>query len=184
MGDEGKELAPEQILKRAIWRATMSVGSALEQSTTWTLTGVAAIVALFISNLDAVSKIVTAGGVRISMILFAASILTGAISKITGMALQSGLGTITEMEKLLSSAAGTELMDAMTLEPRQLARELGEPFVWPLSRLMKRAGARGVTDYLSSDKRFVKLFCWQIYFNVFHALLAVAAIATLCMRDA
>jgi len=181
MTDEGQPLTPEQVFKRVLWRSVLSVTAGVEQSTTWTVTGVAAIVALFISNLDAVSKIVTGSGVRWSLILFAASLLTGAISKVLGMALQSGLKTIAEMETLLLSKDGSNLMDAMTVEPRQLMAEISEPFLWPMSLLMRQAGERGVSDYLSSDRRYVRIFCWQIYFNLFHAVLGVAAIVSLAV---
>lgn len=181
MTDEGQPLTAEQVFKRVLWRSVLSVTAGVEQSTTWTVTGVAAIVALFISNLDAVSKIVTGSGVRWSLILFAASLLMGAISKVLGMALQSGLKTVVEMETLLLSKDGTNLMDAMTVEPRQLMAEISEPFLWPMSSLMRQAGERGVTDYLSSDKRYVRIFCWQIYFNLFHAVLAVSAIVSLAV---
>lgn len=176
MSDQGTPLTPDQVFKRVVWRSVLSVAKGIEQSTTWTITGIAAIVALFISNLDAVSKIVTSGGMRWSLILFAAALLSGSISKILGMAVQSGVATLNEMESLLASEGGAKLMDEMTTDPRQLVAELAEPFVWPMSWFMKRGGEQGIADYLSSDKRFVRMFCWQIYLNLLHALLAFSAI--------
>ena len=181
MTDESQPLKPEQIFKRVIWRNVLSIAGGAEQSTTWTMTGVAAIVGLFISHLDAVSKMVTSGGIRWSLSLFAGSLLAGAISKVLGMGLQSGLNAVAEMEKLLLSENGTNLMDAMTIEPRQLMAEIAEPFLWPLSSLTKRGGESGLTDYLSSDKTLVRLFCWQIYFNFLHMVLAVLAIGAVAL---
>jgi hypothetical protein len=179
MSDEGQPLSPEQVFKKFAWRSVVAVAPGLERSTTWTITGVAAIVALFVGNLEAVSKIVNLGGIRWSLLLLAASLLLGAISKQIGMALESGLASVTEVEKLLTSKEGDELMEAMSVEPRKLMHDLAEPFVWPLSLITRRSGEQGVVDYLSSDKRFIRMFCWQIYFNLFHAITAVAAIVVL-----
>src|SRR5262245_51125102 len=106
MTDEAKPLQPEQVFKRVMWRGVLSIGAALEQSTTWTITGVAAIVALFISNLDSAGKIISVSGIRSGSILFASSLLAGAISKQVGMAVQSGVRTIGELEALLNSEPG------------------------------------------------------------------------------
>jgi hypothetical protein len=181
MTDEGKPLEPEQIFKRVAWRSVVSMATDMEKSTTWTVTGVAAIVALFISNLDSMPNIITTRGIRWSLILFASSLLGGAISKVLGMGIQSGLATLNQIEKVLTSEDGTKLMDAMKVEPRKLVSELAEPFVWPLSWIMKRSGEKGITDYLASDKRLVRMFCWQIYSNFLHTLLAVLAIGSLAV---
>src|SRR5438045_3526906 len=111
MPDHGRPLTPEQIFKRVTWRGVLPITGVTEQSTTWTIAGVAAIVALFIGHLDAVSKIVTARGIRWSLILLSTSVLFGAISKLLGMAVQSGLNSVTELEKLLLSEGGNHLMD-------------------------------------------------------------------------
>lgn len=181
MTDQGSPLRPEHVFKRVTWRSMLSVGAALEQSTTWTITGVAAIVGLFISNLDSASKIIGLGGIRWSVILFASSLLAAAISKQIGMALQSGLRTVTELESLLSSEQGKTLLSAMALDPHQLTTDIAEPFLWPLSWLMRRAGERGTRDYLAGDKRLVRMFCLQLYFSMAHSLLAVVALIVLAV---
>ena len=50
MSDEGKKLQPEQVFKKVIWRSTLAVGGSIEQFTTWTITGIAAIVGLVVSK--------------------------------------------------------------------------------------------------------------------------------------
>jgi hypothetical protein len=45
-----------------------------------------------------------------------------------------------------------------------------------MSILVRKSGECGITDYLSADKRFVRMFCLQIAFNALHALLALAAL--------
>lgn len=179
MSDEGQPMKPDQVFKKFAWRSVVSVAPGLERSTTWTITGVAAIVALFIGNLDAVSKIVSSPGMRWSLLLLAASLLAGAISKQIGMALESGLASVNEIERLLTSKEGESLMEKMSIEPRQLTKELAEPFLWPMSRIMDKSGEEGIVDHLSTDKRFIRMFCWQIYFNLLHGALAVSAIVAL-----
>lgn len=179
MSDEGQPIEPDQIFKKLAWRSVVSVAPGLERSTTWTITGVAAIVALFIGNLDAVSKIVNSPGMRWSLLLLAASLLAGAISKQIGMGLESGLASVNEIERFLTAKEGESLMNNMSIEPRQLTKELAEPFLWPMSWIMNKSGAAGIVDYLSIDKRFIRIFCWQIYFNLLHGALAISAIVVL-----
>ena len=179
MSDLGKPLRPEQIFKRVIWRSTLGVGVAMEQFTTWTITGIAAIVALFVANLDAVSAIASLEGIRWSLILFSVSILAGALSKQFGMAVQSGIKTMSEMQALLSSDAGQELMDGMETEPRQLIDEIAAAFVWPLNRMYRNAGQRGLREYLAGDKTMVRFFCYQLYLNLFHGIIALLALVIL-----
>ena len=181
MSDENGPLLPEHIFKRVAWRGVLSLGASLEQFTTWTITGVAAIVGLMVSNLDSLSNIVAACGIRWSLVLFSMSLLAAAISKQIGMAVQSGISTIVQLENLLNSDEGRALLDAMTVEPRQLVKEMAQPFIWPLSGVMRRAGERGLKDYVSGDKRMIRMFCWQLYFNFIHGLLTVAALVVLAL---
>lgn len=181
MSDEGKPLQPEHVFKKVIWRGTLALGESIEQFTTWTITGIAAIVALLVSNLDSISQTVSAGGLRGALILFTVSLLAAVTSKQIGMAVANGLKTISQVEHLLNSEQGQRLMNRMSTDPRQLVQELAEPFLWPLSTLTRRAGKRGLSDYLSTDKRFIRLLCIQIYINALHGILATAALLTLAL---
>lgn len=181
MSDEGKPITAEHIFKRIIWRSVLGIGTSMEQFTTWTITGIAAIIGLVISHLESVSTIVGAGGLRWSLVLFTFSLLAGVVSKQVGMAVAHGLDTINKMEALLQSEDGQRLMSAMTIEPRQLTRDIAAAFLWPLSFFMRRSGERGVQDYSTADRRFIRLFCIQLYFNLLHGLLAAGAVITLAL---
>jgi hypothetical protein len=181
MSDEGKPITAEHVFKRIIWRSVLAIGASMEQFTTWTITGIAGMIGLFMSHLDSVSATVTPEGLRWSLILLAASLLTGVVSKQIGMAVAHGVETVNKMEAFLYSADGQRLMSHMTVEPKQLTRDIASPFVWPLSWLMRRSGARGVQDYSSADRRFIRLFCFQLYSNLIHAVLAAAAIIKLAI---
>jgi hypothetical protein len=175
MSDEGKAIQPEHIFKKFIWRSTLEVGEAMERFTTWTITGIAAVAALVVGNLDSVAKIVSLASVKTSIVLFTFSLLAGAISKQLGMAVTAGINTLRKTEGLLNSESGQQLMDQMTIAPKDLVKELAEPFFWPLSALMRKSAQGGLVDYVAADKRFVKLFCLQFIFNAAHGLLAIAA---------
>lgn len=181
MSDEGKSITAEHVFKRIIWRSVLAIGGSMEQFTTWTITGIAAIITFFVGHLDSVSGLVSAGGLRWSLILLALSLLAGVVSKQIGMAVAHGVETVTKMETFLHSPDGQRLMSHMTTEPRQLTKEIAAPFLWPLSWLMRRSGEQGVQDYSSSDRRFIRLFCVQLYSNLLHGLLAAAAIITLAV---
>ena len=174
MSDEGKPLQPEHVFKKVIWRGTLSLSESTEHATTWSITGIAAIAGLFISNLDSVGKLVQPAGVRWSLIFFTGSLVAGAFSKQIGMAITKGLAMIEKVEGLLATEHGQALMDHMSTPPAQLITELAEPFYWPLSTLMRRSGIEGMKDYLSADKRFIRLFCAQLIFVYLHGILAVA----------
>ncbi len=104
MSDEGKPISADQIFKKMVWRHTVSISHAMEQATAWSITGVAAIVGLFISNLDSIGTIVSSVGLRWFLISFATSLIFGAISKQIGMALGKGLEIVDKMEEVLYSA--------------------------------------------------------------------------------
>lgn len=176
MSDEGKPLKADQTFKKIVWRHTVSLSHAMEQATTWSITGVAAIVGLFISNLDSVGTLVSSIGLRWFLISFTASLVFGAISKQIGMALGKGLEMIEKMEGVLYSDQGQMLMSQMSTPPRELIKEIAEPFFWPLSCYIRRSGFKGIEDYLSSDKRFVKLFCIQLIFVYLHGITAAAGL--------
>ena len=176
MNDEGKPITSEHVFKKFVWRQSIAIGESMERFTTWTITGCAALIALTISNLESINNIASLTSLRYSIILFVISLLFGIVSKMLGMALQSGIRLLNDMENQLNSEAGKGVMDSMDIEPKQLIDDLSEPYWWPLSTLIRKSGEDGIKDYLSSDKRFVKIFCLQLYTNLAHILLAALAI--------
>jgi hypothetical protein len=176
MTDEGQPIKPEHVFKKVIWRSTLGLSESMEQATTWSITGLAAIIGLFISNLDSVGQLVNRQGLRWGLILFTASLVIGALSKQIGMAIVKGLAMLEKIENILSSEQGQVLMANMTTSPPQLVEEMAAPYLWPLSTLMRKSGRKGLSDYLVTDKRFIKLFCVQLLFVNLHGLLAAAGL--------
>lgn len=173
MSDEGKPIQPEHIFKKLTWRSIISMSAGMDHATTWSITGLAAVIGLFISKLDSIGQLVTRSGLRWALLFFTASLVVGAISKQFGAAITNGLATIEKMEALLSSKEGQSLMGQMTIEPRQLIEEIAAPFWWPLSKLMLRGGLKGLTDYLSADKRFIRLFQIHMVLVYLHGIFAI-----------
>jgi len=172
MSDEGKPIQAEHIFKKIVWRHTISISHAMEQATTWSIAGVAAIIGLFISNLDSVAPLVSPFGLRWFLISLTASLVFGAIAKQIGMSLGKGLEMMEKLEGVLSSDQGRMLMGQMSTTPKELIKEIAEPFFWPLSFYIKQSGFKGIEDYLHSDKKFVKVFCVQLIFVYLHGIAA------------
>ncbi len=175
MSDEGLPIKPEHVFKKIIWRNVASLSEAMDHATTWSITGIAAISGLLITKLDAVGQFVSRGGLRWALLLFTASLVVGAFSKQVAAAVMKGLAMIEKLEALLSSAEGQALMDRMSTPPRQLIEEIAAPFWWPLSTLMRKSGVKGLSDYLSSDKRFITMFQVHMVLVYLHGLCALAA---------
>ena len=66
----------------------------MENASTWSITGVAAIIALFITNLNSIGTLVSYNGLLWFLISFTASLVFGAISKHIGMSLTKYLEMI------------------------------------------------------------------------------------------
>ena len=175
MSDEGTPIKPEHVFKKIVWRSVASLSEAMDHATTWSITGIAAIAGLLITKLDAVGQFVSRAGLRWALILFTASLVAGALSKQIAAAVTKGLAMIEKLEALLSSEQGQALMDRMSTPPRQLIEEIAAPFWWPLSKLMRDGGLKGLADYLSADKHFITLFQVHMVFVYLHGLFALAA---------
>jgi hypothetical protein len=176
MNDEGKPLQPEHIFKRIIWRNTLAVSSKIEEFLTWTITGIAGIVGLIVSNIDSVEKIGSLESIKISILCLTLSLIAGVIAKQLGMGITNGLNTMRELEGFLSSEDGKILIKNLNSNPKQLIEEISSPFFWPLSSIMRKSGEKGITDYLAAEKNLIRLLCFQFYFNLAHILLAGAAL--------
>ena len=176
MSDEGNPLQPEHVYKKVIWRSMLGLGNTMDDATTWSMTGVAAIVGLFISNLESVGELVSTAGLRWSLLLLTAALIFGALSKQFGMYLAKGLELIEKVEGILSSEQGQALLGQIQTEPKKLIDETAEPFWWPLSWMMRRGGRKGMSDYLSADKRLISLFCTQMALVYMHGIAAAAGL--------
>jgi hypothetical protein len=179
--DQFTLIKPEHTFKKLVWRSTLSLSEAMDQVTTWSITGLAAIIGLFISKIDTVGHLVSRGGLRWSLILFTISLVVGALSKQFGIAIVKGIAMVQKLEGLLFSEQGQALMRQMTMSPQQLIEEISSPFFWPLSSFMRKSGLKGLKDPLSGDKRFVMLFGIHLILVQLHVLFAAAGFIVIAL---
>jgi hypothetical protein len=154
----------------------------MEHFTTWTVTGIAAILALLVVNLQPVSAMIPAGALRVALYCLVGSLFLGVLSKQAGMALSQGLQMLASLEAELYSAEGKKLFHDLTTGDDQLAQYIAAPFWWPLSSLMRRSFVRAADDPLKGDRILVRLYCFQLYSNLFHVLLAGVALIVLASK--
>ena len=128
MSDEGKPLQPEHLFKRIAWHNILAVSGAIEQFITWTITGIAAIVGLIISNVNSVSNIISLEDLRIAIILFTMSLLSGVLSKMFGVAVSNGLKTTDKIDNFFKSDEGKSLLQNITFDFIRMEQELSSPF--------------------------------------------------------
>lgn len=182
MNESANLPTPERIFKRYLWRSVVKSGSpSLESFTTWTLTGVGATAALLLANIDSLDDMVTTRGIAIVLLMLAISLLTGAVSKQIGLVLPSAVTTSEQVENDLATDAGQRLMDAMNLESAKLSEQLAEPFLWPVNRFVRAGGDAGGRDFHANDRRFVRVFCLQLWFFWAHALLAIVTLPVVAL---
>ena len=73
ISDEDKLLRPEHVFKKLTWRSIVSMSEAMDHATTWSITGFAAVVGLFIGKPDSIGQLVSRGGSLCGVLLFSQS---------------------------------------------------------------------------------------------------------------
>lgn len=165
--------------KQFLLRKVASVGGLVESFTKFTLTGVAGLIGLFISNISNVREIISASGLRIGLILFTTSLLLGLISKAIGMAVSTMLDILVKMEEHFQSAKGQEMFRGMTLTIDQLGTYISEAFPWPISSFMAWNFQKGAVDLFATEKRCIRMFLAQVLTNFLHWAFGIAGIVAL-----
>jgi hypothetical protein len=145
----------------------------------WCITGVAAILALIISQLESISKIVSEGGLRWGLVFLTSSMLLGAIVKQFGIALEKGLETIDSLYAELLTPEGKAMIEAIEMPPEELHNKIAEPFLWPLKGMMSRSAKQGAVDHIAGEKRYIRLLSLQIILSFLQSVTAVVGL--LCM---
>ncbi len=179
MSDFGKPVQPEHLFLKIVWRRIISISKGMEPTTTWTVAGIAAILGFCLGNLESIGEIVSRGGLRWFVILLTVSMLLGVFSKLVGMALSYGLDLLPAVERDLSSPEAIAAMSRMKIPPEEFGQRVAEPFLWPLNRVFKKAARQGMHDYLHGERKFVWMFCIQLYSNLFHLGFAATAFVVL-----
>ncbi len=167
------------IFKKLFWRTIVQASDRYEQYISWTITGIAAVLALIIGNIDSIRAIVDQCSLKTALILMTLSIIFGVASKFGAVAVSVGRSLAIEIESQLNSDAGQQLMDGMDVDIEKLASEISEPFWWPMSVLIKKSMLSGVADPLKGEKLLVGYFCFHVYCNIFHIILGALGLAAI-----
>ncbi len=167
------------IFKKLIWRTVIQASDRYDQYISWTITGIAAILALMIGNLSAIGSIVCQSNLKIALVLMTLSIIFGVASKFGAVAVSVGRSLVIEIEAQLNSEAGQQLLDGIDADIEKLANEVSEPFWWPFSALFRKSMLSGAVDPLRGEKQLVGYFCFHIYCNITHILLGAFGLVTI-----
>jgi hypothetical protein len=155
-------LSPLDKFLRAIYVSMLGMAAPTGEFAAWCITGVAAILALVISQLASISKIVDEASLRWGIVLLTCSMLIGASVKQIGIALQKGLEMLDKLYAEFSTADGKATIQAINIPPDEIQKKMVEPFLWPLRAMMWRSAQKGAVDYIAGEKLYLKLLSFQI----------------------
>lgn len=171
MNQETPSKVAADFIKKTVWRTTLSFTRSFEQSLTWTLAGIIGIETFFLSHSESMGKVLSPNGIRWGLVVFAFSILAGAMAKHMGAMISAGVDVGDMTKKAMESEEAKALLKE-GVETQNLGKEISDPFLWPYSRLIKNAFEEGLKDKLASEKKFVLLFSIQLYFIQLHFVAA------------
>ncbi|MBI4791383.1 MAG: hypothetical protein HY789_01265 [Deltaproteobacteria bacterium] len=158
-----KKESPEGQIFLVLWRSILDMAGPIAEYYRWILTGVTAILALIVANLNSLLQAVEKGYLKAAIILLVASILFGLISYVLSVCVKLRVEISKRLEPVLGSPEAKSVIAQIQLEKEEFIAEMRRPFVWPIDRLMQRAAEKGSEDNMSSEKGSIKLFCWQAY---------------------
>ena len=170
-------LSAKQHLQRLAYVGALSVAEPAEHFATWLLTGTAAILGLIIVNVDAVSNVLSEGSLRWGLSLMTLSMLCGVITKQLGIAIKRGVALLDELYAELNTPRGGAIQELLrTPIDDVFTKEMVSPFLPPFKSFMLKSMQHGATDALASEKRFIKMFCLQMYASYAQGSLGAAGI--------
>src|SRR4030065_1893360 len=172
-------LKPEHQFLRVVYAGVLTIAEPIETFSVWCITGTAAILGLLVVNIDSVSKIISASGLRWGIVLLTVSMLAGAVAKQYGIVVKLGIALIDAMYAEIETPGGAAAMDNMTVSTEELQEQMAAPFLWPFKNIMLRAARRGAADPIAGEKRFVKMLCVQMYASYIQMACAAAGLLLL-----
>ena len=176
-----QHLKPFDRFLRVLYLGNLSMAEPIEEFATWCITGVAAIVALMLANLEAISKIVGDSSLRWGIVLLTTSILFGVVAKQLGIGIRKGIGLLESLYAELSTPEGQAAIAESDVKPEDVPAKIAEPYLWPLKRVMLSSAKKGSSDAIAGEKRFVRLLCVQMYASFLQGLCGISGILTLAL---
>lgn len=151
-----------QNLTRLAYRSQSPLAKAMVHSTTWILTGTAAIVGAVILSLASVVTVVDETSLKWGIIWLVISMLGGCFAKQSGEAFIQGMAALDDMYAALGSQPYAESTESF---PDDLGDEIASGYIFPLTYVIKRGFTSGSEDPLFAEKRLMKIFSITIFLS-------------------
>src|SRR5690606_23023523 len=125
----------------------------------WLLTGIAAVLAVMIANLQSIQSVVQDGHLRIALGGLVISVLLASLAYMLSMAVRVKGEVTAALENEFSTPKGEEVVAraVANMGAERLAEEVRKPFSGPLYWLAKRSAKKGADDPLSIEKGSIAL---------------------------
>ena len=157
---------------QALTAATNRVSASLDTFSGWLAAGFGAALALFIANLDSVSKFVSLESVKCASFLFLISALLAVINKLLAAFIAAGTTAAAE-----GAALGKDLRErGVELNVPAFFSNIEQALFWPLSRFANRAFAKASDgDFAKPSRMYTKAAQLQALVVITQAALSLAA---------
>lgn len=155
--------SPEGQFLHVIWRTIIGASSAVSEQYKWMLTGIAAVLAVVIGNLEPIQKVIGHSYLKGAIALLAIAVVLAAIGYMMCEAVKMRAAVNARLEQVLSDPQAGTVLGQIRIEQRALLEEVAKPFFGPLGWLMRRGAEKGAADSLHVDKGSIHLIVWQAY---------------------
>lgn len=170
---------PEGQFLLVVWRTMIGLAGPISEQYRWMLTGIAAMLAVIIGNLNSIQDVVNTSMLKVSISLLVASLLLASVAYLLSMALRVRSETISRLETILGTEGAKNVLSQIKMEPKTLQMEMSKPFFGPLGWLMRSAARKSGNDPFFTEKGSIRMIVWQAYAMWLGMILAAVALALL-----
>lgn len=152
--------------------ATQKVSSSFDTFSGWLAAGFGAALALFIANLDSISKFASMGSIKCASLLFLVSAVLAVINKLLASFIAAGTTAAIE-----GAALGKDLAERQVqIDITTLFAETEKALFWPGSWFARRAFAKAQSgDFAGPGRMYTKAAQLQALAVIIQAVLSLAA---------
>jgi hypothetical protein len=156
--------------------ATQKVSNSFDSFSGWLATGFGAALALFIANLETISKFTTLGTIKCASLLFLISAVLAVIDKVFASFIAAGCAAAIE-----GAALGKDLAERQVqIDVTTFFAETEKALFWPGSWFARRAFTKAQSgDFAGPGRMYTKVAQIQALAVIIQALLSLAAAVTI-----
>jgi hypothetical protein len=173
--------SPQGQLLTVTWRTLLSMADRASDQYRWMLTGLAAMLALVVANLDSLQKVVSGGHLKLALVLLIVSVALAAVAYMLSTSLIARNEVMNKLEAVLSSVEGKALLSQTSLADPELRREVCSPFFGPMKWIVVRSMEKGARDQFAGERGSIFLLVWQAYAIWASVAVAAASMITLVL---